>query len=443
MKIAVIGGGFTGLTAAYRLSLSGHEVSLFERSNDLGGLAGGFEIEGTNLEKTYHHIFKTDKDIINLVKELGIENHLTWNDSSLSIYYDGTLYPFMTPLDLLRFKPLSFINRLRAGIVVFYLQKTRKWDKFTQVSAYQWMLKWGGKEVSKVIWEPLLKGKFDTYYDKVSMAWLWARLHIRANSREKGDSKEKLGYFNDGFNIITKTILSKLKEKKVNIYTGVNVQSIFTHNNSSKIILDNGKEFTFDKVIATVPSHVFANLINVNKTLQPAYFDQLKSIDYLGAVCMIFSSSQDLSPYYWHNINDLNSPFLVFINHTKLIKKEVYNGMNVYYIGSYIPHDHEYFNISDDELTQKWFNYLKKVFPEFAQEEIKEKFIFRLKNAQHIVDLNYQKKIPDYRTPLNGVYLSNFSQIYPEDRGTNYAVREGNKIAQMVEEDISTESDHE
>jgi protoporphyrinogen oxidase len=432
MKIAIIGGGLTGLTAAYRLSQKGHEVSIFERSNDLGGLAGGFQIQGTNLEKTYHHIFRTDTDIIDFVKELGIEGHLTWNDSSVSIYYDGVVYPFMTPFDLLKFKPLSFVNRLRCGAVVFYLQKTKSWKKFTKVSAYDWMKKWGGEQVSKVIWEPLLKGKFADQYDKVAMAWLWARLHIRANSRQKGDSGEKLGYFTNGFNVITETIVKKLKEKNVQIFNGVNVQGIFTHNQVSKITLEDGKEYQFDKVIATVPSHIFANLVASNKTLQPSYFESLKSINYLGAICMIFSSDQDLSPYYWHNINDLSSPFLVFINHTKLIKKEVYSGRNIYYIGSYIPHDHKYFQMTDDELSKLWFDYLKKIFPKFSTENLEDKFIFRLKNAQHIVDLDYEAKIPAYKTPLDGVYLSNFSQIFPEDRGTNYAVREGNKIAELV-----------
>ncbi len=433
-NIAIIGGGFTGLTAAYRLSQKGHKVTIFERNSDLGGLAGGFEIQGANLEKTYHHIFRTDTDIIELAKELGIGEKLQWLESSISLYYQDQLYPFMSPMDLIKFKPLSLIDRARAGLVVLYLQKTNNWEQFKKISAYDWMMKWAGKGVCKVIWEPLLKGKFDQYYNKVSMAWLWARLHIRANSREKGESKEKLGYFDGGFNIITMALVAKLKEKGVSIFTESDVQKITQSVDGKNIVQTTTGSQEFDEIIATIPSHIFAKLIETTPNIPTDYIQKLNSITYLGAACMIFTSSQDLSKYYWHNINDQASPFLVFINHTKLVNKEKYNGRNVYYIASYVPHDHPYFQITPEELESKWFAFAKKMFPDFDAKLIEDKFLFRLKNAQHIVDLDYEAKIPAFKTPINGVYLSNFSQIYPEDRGTNYAVRDGNRIAEMVTE---------
>jgi protoporphyrinogen oxidase len=357
-KIAIIGGGYTGLTAAYRLSQKGHEITLFERSNDLGGLAGGFEIEGTNLEKAYHHIFKTDVDIINLAKELGVEDKLAWRESSVSIYYGGKVYPFKGAMDLLKFKPL----------VTLYLQKDKNWEKYQKISAYEWMKKWSGKQVTQVIWEPLLKGKFDKYYDKVSMAWLWARIHVRANSRE-GLESEKLGYFMGGFNEFTKALVNKLKENNVEIVTNANVQGVnskFKMQNSKITISmkdDNDKfdDLEFDKVIATVPSHVFTKLVKGNSEITEDYINKLDSINYLGAVLVVFTSGQDISPFYWHNINDINKPFLVFINHTKLIEKENYGGKNVYYIGSYVPHDHKYFEISDEELHSIWFSAIKEI----------------------------------------------------------------------------------
>ncbi len=183
-KIGIIGAGYTGLSAAYRLSKAGFDVTLLEKGQYPGGLAGGFKMEGNNLEIAYHHIFKTDKDIINLAKEIGADTNLKWHNSSVALYYNGKLYPFMSALDLLRFSPLSFFNRIRAGLVVLYLQKLNRYKRFIKIPAYNWMLKNAGKSVTKVIWEPLLKGKFDQFYNKVSMAWLWARIHIRANSRE-------------------------------------------------------------------------------------------------------------------------------------------------------------------------------------------------------------------------------------------------------------------
>lgn len=431
-KIAIIGGGYTGLVAAYELAKKGHSVTIFERSDTVGGLASGFTIAGSNLERAYHHLFKTDTHIINLTKELGIGDKLKWHDSSVAIYYDNELYPFMTPLDLLRFKPLSFINRIRAGATVFYLQKTNNWEQFQKISAYAWMKKWAGDQVTKVIWEPLLRGKFDRYYDQVSMAWLWARIHIRANSKEKGDTGEKLGYFENGFQTFTDALLEQLKNQKVAIKTGVSIEKIDSNSTSPSLTVD-GKVQTFDQIIATTPSDVFARLIEGSKHANTAYLEKLRSINYLGALLLIFSSDQDISKYYWHNVNDLDLPFLVFINHTKLIDSSNYNGKHVYYIGAYLPHEHDLFTLDDTQLTQTWFDSLTKIFPDFDRSKIDEKFIFRFKNAQHIVDEGYAEKIPDYVTPLPGVMLANFSQIYPEDRGTNYAVREGQKIAELAE----------
>ncbi len=430
MNIVVIGGGYTGLTAAYELLKSGNSVTLYEKSSELGGLAGGFEIQGESLEKAYHHLFKTDTDIIELIDELGISDKLKWHESSVAIYYDNKIYPFGGASDLLKFRPLSFFSRIRTGLMTLFLQKYKNWRSFEKVAAFNWMKKWNGMESLKVIWEPLLKGKFDKYYDKVSMAWLWARLHIRANSRESLLAKEKLGYIDGGFDEFTKALVSKIKDLGGEIVLNANIESIRSEGESVKLEVES-KEYEYDKVIATIPSNIFAKLIE-NNSVDKNYIDKLESINYLGATVMVFSSEQKLGDYYWYNINDLKKPFLVFINHTNLIDKKRYGGKYVYYIGAYIPHSHDYFSIADEELSNKWFSALKDIFPEFNEDEVVDKFIFRMRNAQHVVDLDYESKIPNYKTPLTNIYLANFSQIFPEDRGTNFAVREGIKIARLV-----------
>ena len=429
--IVIIGAGYTGMVAALRLAQKGHSVTILERSDTVGGLASGFKVEGASLERAYHHLFKTDTSIINLAKELGVGDKLKWHDSSVGLYYDGTLYPFKGALDLIRFKPLRLINRVRAGITVLYLQRSNNWQALQKISAYDWLRKYAGKQVTEVIWEPLLKGKFNTYYDKVSMAWLWARVHIRAQSRETGG--EKLGYFDGGFQVFTDALARRLTELGVVVRTGIEIQSITSLKSGRiQINLAGGDKEQYDACIATTPSYVFAKLISDNRQIKPSYLKKLESIDYLGARLLIFSSSQDLSKFYWHNINDVDLPFLVFINHTKLVDKAQYKNKNIYYIATYVPHDHPLFTCSDEKLESTWFAALRKVFPAFDQSRVHEKYFFRFANAQHIVDTNYVRKIPGAKTPLPNIYLSNFSQIYPEDRGTNYAVREGEAVAQLV-----------
>jgi len=254
------------------------------------------------------------------------------------------------------------------------------------------MEKWAGKKAYGVIWKPLLKGKFHEYYQKVSMAWLWARIHTRGGStNEKGE--EVLGYLDDGFI----QIINKLKEK---------VRVV-----NKEIINIKELERDFDLIIDTRP---------------------IEGVDYIGAVDLVFSSNQSLSEYYWHNINDLNSPFLALIQHTNLVKDGRYNGKNIYYLGTYVPQDHEYFKISDEKIEKEWFDYLKKIKPEFDENQVLEKKIFRFKNAQHIVVPSY--KVPSYKVGEK-TYRLNFAQIYPEDRGINFAVKEAKKLVKMIEKE--------
>ena len=427
-QILIVGGGLTGLTAALRLAADeNNAVTLVEKSDQLGGLAGGFPLQGTSLEKTYHHLFLTDTAILDLVKELGLVDKLIWCDSSVGIFCDGKIHAFKTPLDLLRFAPCSFLGRLRTGFAALYLKHQKNWRGFTRTTAHAWMTRACGASAMASIWTPLLKGKFDRHFDKVSMAWFWARIHTRANSRAGGGG-EKLGYFRGGFNVVTTALEEKIRAQGVTILTNVTVEKISTE----RTAVINGETVPFDFCVFTGPSPALAKLLPTNDSLND-YAAKLRSIEYLGAACLVFTSDQSLGDFYWVNVNEPAAPFLVFIQHTHLVGKENYGGKHVYYIGAYLAPDGKTFSLPDDELAQRWFAYLKKMFPAFAAAQICERHIFRFRAAQHIVDTTYEEKIPDYQTPLPGVLLANFSQIFPEDRGTNFAVREGEKIAAQLQ----------
>lgn len=435
MNIGILGGGFTGLTAAYTLLQEGHAVTIFERGDAVGGLARGISIAGTSLELTYHHIFRTDTDILQLVKELGIQDALMWRESSVGLYYRGATYPFRTPVDLLRFRPLSIASRVRLGLVLLYLQKTRAWKKFVRAPAEQWLKRMCGEKVYRVIWQPLLVGKFHRFAQDVSMAWLWARIHTRANSRERGEVTEKLGYFKGGFATVIEALEREILKARGAIRLNEAGVKISIDKGQHVQLITDKSSYTFDKLIATIPSSPFARLLEGNASVPDDYRTRLTKVQYLGAICMILRMKTSLSPYYWMNIHESESPFLVFIEHTNLISKDYYQGSHLYYLGTYVPHDHRFFTMTDDEIQREFTMYAHKIFPHFDERDILESRISRLKHAQHVVDTEYQEKIMPRRTPLPNVFLSNFSQIFPEDRGTNYAVREGYRIAKIIEEE--------
>lgn len=436
-KIAIIGAGYTGMTAAWELARSGFfDVTVIERSEEVGGLASGLKIGGANIEKTYHHIFKSDTYATQTIAELGLTDKLEWRDSSMGLCFEQKTYPFMTPVDLLKFPPLNFWDKIRAGLVILYLQKTSDWKKFINASAFEWMEKWSGQAATNVIWGPLLKNKFDAYYQEISMAWLWARIHIRGNSKNKTLGGEKLGYMTGGFDLLTKGLKSEMDRNHVTTRLNTAVEKVTRNENGKKLALQiSGLKEEFDRVLATVPSPVFAGLVSDEIKRDLWYFNQLSQIEYLGVVCAVFSSRQKINDYYWTSINDENAPFLVFINQTRLVDKSRYSGSFVYYLAAYVPHNHRYFGMDEHDLLRSWFAYLKILYPSFTEEEIIEKHLFRLKYAQHITDRNYPSRVPDYRCPISGMYLANFSQLFPEDRGINFAIREGKKVAKIILED--------
>lgn len=393
-KIAIVGTGIGGLTAGYELLKKGNVVTIFEKEKNVGGLAAGFKMEGESLDKSYRHIFKTDKDIIGLIEELGLKNKLHWYKSSTGLYWQGKIYPFLTAIDLLKFRPLNILEKLRMGLIAMWLKYDKNWQKYENVLAYSWMEKMIGEKPYRVVWEPLLKGKFDDIYKDISMAWLWARIHTRGNStNEKGE--EVLGYVDGGFETLTKKLSEKIKSKGGKIILNKEIDDI------EKI----KKEF--DLIIDTRP---------------------IKEVDYLGMVNIVFSSSQNLGKYYWNNINDLNSPFVALLQHTNLVGTKKYNGKNIYYLGTYISQKSKYFKWSDKQIIDEWLSYLLNVFPNFDRKQISQINVFKFKNAQHIVGLNYQ--VPNYKVADN-YYRLNFAQIYPQDRGMNYAVNEAKKLINL------------
>jgi protoporphyrinogen oxidase len=437
-RIGIIGGGFTGLTAAYRLVQQDIDVTIFEASDRLGGLAAGFELAGHRVEQAYHFLYKTDEYILSLVEELGLDDKLKYYKSSVSTYYGDTLYPMETPIDLIRFTPISFINRIRAGVTVLWLQRKKNWRELSEITALEWLRKYAGRQVTDVIWEPLLRGKFDLYYDKVTMSWLWGRVLQRVDSRDAKLGGEVLGYFDGGFKTVIDALEVPVRKAGTDIRFRAPVSKLEHDRNSNTVIVHSAAgEERFDRVLATVPSHILAKMISNYESYDSEYFKKLNSIDYLDAVVHVFATKQKFTKYYWHNINTSNAPFVVFLSLTNLVGTERYDGLNIYYIGDYVPAEHEYMSMDADLLKARWYGELQKMFPQFDPSQVVDDDIFRLRNAQHIVDIGFERnKLVPHETPCPGVLMCNFSQIYPMDRGTNYAVRDGNRMAENLIESL-------
>lgn len=432
-RIIVVGGGFTGLTAARALALGRDPpaLTLIEASPSLGGLAGGFPLCGTSLEKSYHYLLMGDTDVLALIRELGLNERLFWRPGSVGIHDGRQLHPFGTALDLLRFTPLPPPDRIRLGLAMWRLQRTRDWQALVGQTARDWLLKACGPAAMEAIWNPLLRGKFDRYWDQVSMAWLWARVHTRANSRSGG--RERLGYLRGGFAAIVNGLEAELRRSGVAIRTGTRVERMAL-SPARRLHLSTGEALDFDRCLFTGPADALARLLPADPALAD-YRQQLSGVNYLGAICLILVTDQALCPQHWVNIHAPDSPFLVLVNHTALTGTDLYQGRHVYYLGCYRPDDSPWFGMDDEPLVAAWFATLQRLFPAFDAARVQERQVFRFRRAQHVVDCGYAQRIPAVRTPVPGLYLSNFAQIFPYDRGTNFAVRDGLKLADLVAAD--------
>jgi protoporphyrinogen oxidase len=428
-NICVIGGGFSGLTAAYELSKNKNfNVTVIEKDKYLGGLASSFDINSVSIDKFYHHWFSNDKYALELVNELELEKYLIPKNSNTGIYYANKKFRLSSPIDLLTLKPLSFFNRIRLGIVTIYVRKINNWEKLESITAFDWLKKICGRQVFDVIWKPLLIGKFGKFATRISAVWIWNKLKLRGSSRDK-DGKEKLIYIKGGFKTLFDKILSKIISNNGKILLKHKVTKIIQINKKWEVSA-NSKKMTFDLVLVT--THLPQYIDIIENFANKKYINSLTKISYLGNICLVLSLKKSLSKTYWLNINDPDFPFVGIIEHTNLEKKSTY-GTHVVYLSKYIDISEKLFKLNNEEFLNYSIPYIKKIFPEFKEEWIADSFLWKENYSQPIVTKNYQSIIPEQVTPFENLFLCTMAQIYPEDRGTNYSIREGKKIAKIIQ----------
>ncbi len=445
MRIAVIGAGFTGLTAALRLAQAKHEVVVFERETEPGGLAVGFKDEKWDwaLERHYHHIFTSDVYIQKVAREVGAKYF--FSRPKTSTYYGGKIAQLDSPLGLLQFNSLSLSSKIKTGVGLAYLRYLANWKDLEKITAVNW-LKDLDREGFEVLWEPLLRGKFGDYAERISAAWFWARIKKRSAS---------LGYFEGGFGGLARRIEKKDRELGVEFRYGVEVREMRMKNGGWKIDIDDRrlkigvghqtskielhdrslsfKPLTsYDRVLVTGPSWVLAKLV---PGLPEGYRKKLLSYEGLGAVNLVLAlKNQFLADgTYWLNINDRTVPFLCVTEHTNFVDPAHYGGDKLLYVGNYLPKEHEFFGLGAKQLVDRFLPYLKKLNPSFARSWIREAWVFKAPFAQPIVTINYSKQILSFATPLPGLFWSSIQQVYPWDRGTNYAVEAGEQVAIVIQ----------
>jgi protoporphyrinogen oxidase len=453
MRIGVIGAGVTGLVAARRLALAGHEVTVYERWPGLGGQVATLDVgEGHLLERYYHHLFTSDREIRALYEELGMADAIEWLPSSVAVFADGRSHPFTTPLDLLRFRPLSLRSRVRMGLAALRIQRSADDVRaFEQETAAQWITREMGREAWERVWGPLLRGKFGDRADDISMAWLWSKLTLRRRLGGREARRELLGYPRGGWQPLLERLRDDIERAGGHVMIDRPAARI-DRNAEGSLTLQAGapdsfrrghdprrfevaaEPTRFDRVLATVPSMVFDQLLTpeLEAEIGDEYLGRVRAAEYHTALCLLLELDRRFSPFYWTNIADTALEFVGLIEQTNLIAPERYGGRRFLYVANYVSPEDPLLGLEPDELLERYTPGLGRVNPAFERSWVRDRWLFREPAAQPIVTVGYPDRIPALRTPAAGLFLANTTQIYPEDRGTNYSVRLGEQAAEAV-----------
>jgi protoporphyrinogen oxidase len=413
-KVCVVGGGISGLSAGYFLLKKGYHVKIYERSNRLGGFATSFDFGGFNIEKYYHFICGGDQNLLGLASQLGIGHKIKFRPTKTASFYNGQFFSFSTPMDLLKFSPISFFSRLKFGLMSSRLkmQKTDK-ERLDRIPAKEWLIGSIGGDAYQVIWHPLLKKKFGDYYDQISASYIWQRMQRVATSRKNLFAKEKMGYFEGGTHLLIETIRQRILELEGDIHLEAEVESVEKENNGFTVFYNSEKCHVFDRVVLAVPLPCAAQII---KRMSPILSDKWGSIRYFGIVCGIFRLSHRISDAFWLNINDPRIVTNGLIEYTNLNPLPEIEPHKIVYMPLYLPVEDQRYSDSEKDILRKYERIAKVLKPGFSASDIVDVRVNRSRYAQAIPLTGFKDDIPPVKTPIEHLFLLDSTQVYPSDR---------------------------
>jgi protoporphyrinogen oxidase len=436
-RVVVVGAGFSGLSAAYELAERGLRPIVLEAAAEVGGLAATFQVDGARLERFYHHWFTNDQHVVDLVGELGLQDRIVYKATRTGMYFANQIYRLSTPLDVLRFPALPLSDRVRLGLTVLRARRVKDWREIDHLGAAEWLRRLGGDRAFRVVWEPLLRGKFGPHAEDVSAAWFWSKLRLRGGSRG-ARGEEQLAYFRGGFAALADELLDRITRSGGQVRLKTPALALVTEKGRITAVETEAERIRADAVILTPALPIIAKLMRPH--VSAAYADQIGAIDYLANVCVVLELTRSLSDLYWMNVNDPEFPFVGVIEHTNLDQADPAGRRHIVYFSRYLPASDPVFGAPDDHVIRVTMPHIQRMFPEFEPRCVRATHVWQARYAQPLVVRNYSQLVPPHQTPIAGVFIASMAQVYPEDRGTNYAIRDGRAVAQLAARTIALTS---
>lgn len=426
-NVAVIGAGPMGLMVAYELLKKGHQVTLYEKDDRIGGMTASFDFKGLEIERFYHFVCATDNPTFDLMKELGIYDKLKWKVTKMGFFYDGKLYKWGDPLSLLKFPKLNILEKFRYGLHVMYCKGIKDWRKLDKVACTPWLKKWVGERAYNILWKFLFSLKFDQYENDLSAAWLGTRIQRVGKSR-KSLFEEQMGYIERGSATLLTAMQIAIEKLGGQIKLKANITEVCADNNQITGVRIDEEMFTHDKVISTIPLPYVSRVV---PTLDSATKEKIKAIKNVGVVCVLFKLKNAFTENFWMNTNDPRIGIPGLIEYTNL---QEYDN-HVIYAPYYMSQQHEKFNWSDQQFVIEVTDYLKMIRPDFDANDILDTYVARYQFAQTVCTPNFYDKLPPMKSTIKNFYMADTAYYYPEDRSISESVALGKTLAKLAVED--------
>ena len=421
MTVAVLGGGITGLTAAFYLLRAGADVTVIEANSQLGGLATYFNFGEFCWDRFYHCILTSDSALLQLIDDLGLTPELRWTATKVGFFADEKLYSMSSSLDFLRFRPLNLWQKARLAAGILYACRIKDGRSLEGELASSWLTRIFGEKNYQKMWGPLLKCKLGACREQASAAFIWATIARLYSTREKSSQQqERLGYVRGGYRTVFRRLIDSIETLGGHIVTNAPVRQITPSDEGDVELEVNGSKLHFNRVIATMPSRPLAA---ITSSLTVDYLQKLNAVTYLGIVCVALVLKRRLSPFYVTNLANEDFPFTGIIEMTNLISGEETAGRHLVYLPKYTSPGDPLFDASDDEVWAEFHTHLRRVIPDFLESDVERRFTFRERFVQPVPTLHYSEIVPEMETGVHGLILANTTQIINSTLNNNAMVK--------------------